>query len=369
MSIQDVSLHAVQCDIQQHLVNPLTSLAHEIPLTKRGETMRIQGAPLTTNPDDGWAYVVGHTETALWEAARIEVAARHGIRITGTQDRSHYISDISNARSPIFANFKHDKNFWQHKTVLVTGASSGIGKAAVDILVAEGAKVLAVARRADKLNDLAKTSPGNIIPLPADVGVPGAIDQALVAAGVTSMFAALHCAGTAYAHPLDHSDPDQIAELMRINVLGTVLFAKAALSRVENGGRIAIVSSGAAVAPWLWLMGSVSYATAKTAQYAVAQALRNECAPRGITSTAVLLGGTNTEIWDHSGDRLSSVIHSLSGTMLRSLVMTSPETAARHMLRQIENESAVASPGAGGPLFMNSTAHRASRKILDGLID
>ena len=65
---------------------------------------------------------------------------------------------------------------WQDKLVLITGASAGIGRAAVEEFVREGARIIAVARSEDRLRELARSfNEGRVIPLAADVSDAGSM--------------------------------------------------------------------------------------------------------------------------------------------------------------------------------------------------
>ena len=65
-----------------------------------------------------------------------------------------------------------DKFELRDKIVLVAGASSGIGATTVELLLGEGARVVAAARRMDRLQSLAKDRPGHCLPLQLDVADP-----------------------------------------------------------------------------------------------------------------------------------------------------------------------------------------------------
>ena len=74
----------------------------------------------------------------------------------------------------------------QNKSVVVTGASSGMGKAIVELFAREGANIVAVARRAERLEELAASlasAPGKVVPFAGDVSreetMVGAIDLAV----------------------------------------------------------------------------------------------------------------------------------------------------------------------------------------------
>ena len=77
---------------------------------------------------------------------------------------------------------------WSPRTALVTGASSGIGRGVALALAKRGVLVIAVARRADKLDELASEAGGNLVPLPLDLTDDAKVDglaNELVERGLT----------------------------------------------------------------------------------------------------------------------------------------------------------------------------------------
>ncbi|MFL5894051.1 MAG: SDR family oxidoreductase [Thermoleophilaceae bacterium] len=179
-------------------------------------------------------------------------------------------------------------------TVVVTGASSGIGEATARHLAELGFDVLAGVRRDE---DAQRLGGGRITPLKLDVTDQASIDAA--AAQVTGPLAGLvNNAGVAIAGPLEYVPVDDFRRQLEVNLVGQVAVTQALLPRIREGrGRIVFISSiGGLIA--LPLAGP--YAASKHAIEAVADSLRRELRPWGLHVAAVEPGAVATPIWDKS---------------------------------------------------------------------
>jgi NAD(P)-dependent dehydrogenase (short-subunit alcohol dehydrogenase family) len=177
-------------------------------------------------------------------------------------------------------------------TVLITGASSGIGEATARHLASLGFDVLAGVR---KDADAERLAGGSITPLKIDVADQASIDAA--ATSVTTPLAGLvNNAGVAITGPLEYLPIDELRRQLEINVVGQVAVTQAFLPRIREGhGRIVNISSiGGRVA--LPLAGP--YAASKFAIEAISDSLRRELRPWGIHVAAVEPGAVATPIWD-----------------------------------------------------------------------
>lgn len=183
---------------------------------------------------------------------------------------------------------------WTGRRVIVTGASSGIGRAVAIRLLAVGARVAGVARRGDRLAGI-----DGLFPVVADLQDPveAARSVADAAAGLGGLDGLVHAAGVALAGPHHRLDPEALAAMYRLHVVGTDALIRAALPRLLDAearpARLVIVSSGSAVAPSGF---SAGYAASKAFQAQLAASLRHEFPPRRLTVTCALVGVTRTEI-------------------------------------------------------------------------
>ena len=180
--------------------------------------------------------------------------------------------------------------------VAITGASSGIGAATAEVLVAEGASVVLGARRRDRLEELTSKLGARAAAVEMDVRNPddssrlmqtavdrfGHIDTLIANAGIG-----------AYGGIMDLSD-DQLREMMDTNVAGTVWPIRAAVPHFLQAGNgdIVIVAS---VAGLRGAGDEAVYAATKFAQVGLAGALDRELREKGIRVSVIAPGGTATE--------------------------------------------------------------------------
>ena len=188
------------------------------------------------------------------------------------------------------------------RVVAITGASSGIGRAAALRLARGGAAVAICARRADRLQGVAAeiaAAGGEPLAVVADVTREGDMERFVAAA--VDRFGRLDVivcnAGFGVAGAIDEVDPAQMQELLDVNYTGTYLAARAALRvfRRQQHGHLIVVSSivGKRGVPY---MGA--YAATKFAQVGLAECLRAEVAGSGISVSVVYPVSTDTEFFD-----------------------------------------------------------------------
>lgn len=183
------------------------------------------------------------------------------------------------------------------RTALITGASSGIGEAMMRLLATDGVRVVAVARRAERLAGLASELPG-IEPLVADLTNPADVDR--VAARAAEVDLLVNNAGLGVHHrtataPAHHFD-GQIA----VNIAAVVELSRAASVAMvaRKRGWILNVSSVAGGIPTP--MNAV-YGASKAFVTSYSDALGIECREAGVHVTALLPGYTHSEFHEVSG--------------------------------------------------------------------
>jgi NADP-dependent 3-hydroxy acid dehydrogenase YdfG len=174
---------------------------------------------------------------------------------------------------------------------VVTGASSGIGEAAAKKLAAQGFHVVAVARRADRINALADEIGGTAIV--ADVTDDGAVDA--LAAEVGRVDVLVNNAGGARGLELvADANFEHWRWMWETNVLGTLRVTRALLPQlIESGdGLIVTVTSIAALEVY---DGGAGYTAAKHAQGALHRTLRGELLGKPVRLTEIAPGAVETE--------------------------------------------------------------------------
>jgi NADP-dependent 3-hydroxy acid dehydrogenase YdfG len=188
------------------------------------------------------------------------------------------------------------------KVVAITGASSGIGRAAAVALAAEGAAIVASARRVDLLNSLVaeiKAAGGRALAVPGDV--TSETDMKALVARAVDAFGRLDVmicnAGFGFYGPIDETPPDIVRRMMDVNVLGTIYAARAALEvfRKQGEGHIIAISS---IAGRRGIGGSSLYSATKAAQIGFIEGLRPEFIGTKLHASIVYPVSTQTEFRD-----------------------------------------------------------------------
>jgi len=182
------------------------------------------------------------------------------------------------------------------QTIIITGASSGIGAATTEALLARGARVVGVARSTGQLESLAQSYPDELIVERADIRDREQV-EALVGRAVTRFGGvdALICnAGVGeYAGFLEMS-PETVVEIVETNLLGTVWPIRAALPHMLSAGHgdVIVVSS---VVAGMDSAGEAVYAATKAGQRSLAGCLDLEVKEQGVRVSTILPGGVRTQ--------------------------------------------------------------------------
>ena len=186
------------------------------------------------------------------------------------------------------------------KTAVVTGASSGIGRAVAQRLVDAGARVALVGRSEERLREAASDWPSDAwLTLPCNVRDSTAV-QAMAARAEQELGRVdilVNSAGIFKAIPLMELDDETWRELWETNVNGTLFPTRALLpGMVERGlGYIVIVSS---VAAHRGYAGMTGYGATKHAVTGFARALSTEVRRQGVRVVNAFVGPVDTPIWE-----------------------------------------------------------------------
>ena len=195
------------------------------------------------------------------------------------------------------------------KTVVITGASSGIGAAVAQRLAASGASVVLGARRADRLGALVaeiEGAGGKALAVAADVTKRDSM-EALVAAAAARfgrIDVLINNAGIMPISRLDMLDIDAWDAMIDTNIKGVLYAIAAALPRMkaQKSGHIISIAS---VAGHKVNGGSAVYAATKHAVRVISEALRQEVTADGIRVTIVSPGATESELFERITDPAS----------------------------------------------------------------
>jgi NAD(P)-dependent dehydrogenase (short-subunit alcohol dehydrogenase family) len=194
-------------------------------------------------------------------------------------------------------------------SVLVTGATRGIGRATAIRLAEHGWDVFAGVRRAQDGEELAGAHPGRVSPVVVDVTDDDQV-AALEHALPGDLDALVNNAGIVVGGPLEAVPLSELRRQLEVNVVGQVAVTQVVLPRLRRSrGRVVFVSSlsGRVATPL-----SGPYNASKFAIEAVADALRMEVAPWGIRVALVEPAQTDTDMWRQANDDLESTVALLS---------------------------------------------------------
>ena len=193
--------------------------------------------------------------------------------------------------------------------VLVTGGSSGVGRAFALQLAARGARVLATARRADRLERLSlEAAPGRILTEAGDITnsdfrrrLCHVVDERLGGLDVCACVA-----GSGAVGPFRDAKAETLERIFAINFLAPADLVRRCLPLLEasNDPAILLVGSILGYHPLPW---HAEYCAAKAALRSLAGTLRIELAPQGIDVLLASLGPTQSEFWEGlvAGERAS----------------------------------------------------------------
>ena len=190
-------------------------------------------------------------------------------------------------------------------TVLITGASTGIGAIYADRFARRGHDLVLVARDKARLETLAarlREETGAAVDiLAADLTQPG--DLAIVEARLredAKIETLINNAGAALSGQFIDQSTDDVTRLVSLNTTALVRLASAIAPRLAHAGKGAIVNIGSVVglAPEF---GMSVYGATKAFVLFLSQGLSLELTPKGVYVQAVLPAGTRTEIWGRAG--------------------------------------------------------------------
>jgi len=229
---------------------------------------------------------------------------------------------------------------FDERLVLITGASSGIGKAAVERFVEAGARVVAVARDLDRLRTLADSLGGTnaVIPIEADVtdarAMQSMVRRTIDEAGVPDIVVAN--AGIGLDALFVETSDESLHQVFDVNVFGLVRSVRPFLpGMLERGsGRILLISS---IVGKRGIPHYSAYSASKFALHGMAEALRSELHGSGVTVGLVCPSSTDTEFEQrrlsegprqrrvrprsHSADFVARAILRMAGSRRRELLL------------------------------------------------
>jgi short-subunit dehydrogenase len=226
------------------------------------------------------------------------------------------------------------------KLALVTGASSGIGRAFARRLAADGYDLVVTGRRAGRLDELAAAlADVRVQAVTADLATSEGVDAIAAVCAGRPLTMLVNNAGVAHYMPFAELPADKARELTHVKVAAPTMLARAAVPGMIARGEGTIINvsgmiafSGPAPLAQFPLRRAV-YAGTLAYSVALAQALHEELAPHGLRVQVVCPGVVATEFHERQGLDLSAVAR------------MSPEDVVTASLRGLELGEVVCAPG------------------------
>ncbi len=191
-------------------------------------------------------------------------------------------------------------NYWTNKVVIITGASSGIGRALAIEIGRHGAKLGLIARRAEVIDEVVReveAAGGRAMALPADVQDADSISAAAVRlrSSIGPIDVLIANAGIGPTRDAANFSAAEVSHVINVNVIGASNSVAAVIPEmVERGsGQLVAISS---LAAYRGLPRSAAYCASKAAVSAFFESLRLDLEPRGIDVTIIHPGFIKTPL-------------------------------------------------------------------------
>jgi NAD(P)-dependent dehydrogenase (short-subunit alcohol dehydrogenase family) len=203
--------------------------------------------------------------------------------------------------------------------VVVTGASTGIGRATALFLDEKGYRVFAGVRKQADAKSLAEEASDRLTPITIDVTKDRSINAAKQkvqrAAGKDGLVGLVNNAGIGRGGPIEVMPIDDFRINLEVNVVGQVAVTQAFLPLIRKGsGTVVFIASigGRIASPFL-----SPYAASKFAIEAVGEALRRELKPWDIDVAVIEPGSISTEIWNKASETAEDRVGKMSPSARR----------------------------------------------------
>jgi len=200
----------------------------------------------------------------------------------------------------------------KNKVVIITGATSGIGRAAACTFAAQGAHTVLVAQRANRLAEVQQelapfdtkvlTIAAN---LTQDDDIQSVVDETLREFGRIDVL--VNHAGITIAGPMNELDPADIHKMIELNLYATIRLTQCVLPTMiaQHSGHIVNVSSSDTL---LQVPGHMTYAATKSGVNAFSTGLRREIGGEGVHISILMPGWAETPVMEHIDDNLINKI-------------------------------------------------------------
>ncbi len=242
---------------------------------------------------------------------------------------------------------------------ILTGASSGIGRALAVELVRQGARLIVIGRRLERLEELARSlasATGQIEVLRGDVTDRGLRPRAVDIAGATfgGLDLVINNAGAGAMGRFADASPDRLRQVMELNFFAPAEMIRSALPLLK-AGNAPIVVNVSSILGRRGIPFYAEYCASKFALQGLSESLRAEFVPLGIDLLVVSPGPTQTEFFDHAIDATTAPWPQARGV--------APEVVAKRTVAAIRRGRREIIVGAPGKLLV------WSNRLLPSLLD
>ena len=186
------------------------------------------------------------------------------------------------------------------KTAIIIGASSGIGREIVRILASQGTTVAAVARRKDKLDELAAEFPGKVLAFEHDVlntkEVPGLFLEITKQLGGLDLF--VYNSGVMPEVESNEFSFEKDMDMVNVNMVGAIAWCNQAADRFQNTKHGALVGIGSVAGDRGRMLQPV-YNASKAFLHSYLESMRNRLCRYGVIVSTIKPGPVDTELAAH----------------------------------------------------------------------
>ncbi|GAA1913092.1 SDR family NAD(P)-dependent oxidoreductase [Streptantibioticus ferralitis] len=199
------------------------------------------------------------------------------------------------------------------KLALVTGATSGIGKAFAERLAADGYDLVIVGRRQDRLEEFATSHPNiKVRSLAADLSTNDGVDAVAEVCATEPLTMLVNNAGVAHYMPLAELPADKARELVHVKVVAPTMLTRAAVAGMQERGEGTIINVAGMIAfsgpaPHSQLPRRAVYAGTLAHLVAMSQTLHAELQGTGVSVQVLCPGVVATEFHERQGLDMSVV--------------------------------------------------------------
>jgi short-subunit dehydrogenase len=217
------------------------------------------------------------------------------------------------------------------RVCVVTGASSGIGRAVAVVFAGSGARVWAIGRSRERLEGLVEGAEGDIVSVPADLEREEDLERVAseVRAGGDRVDVLVHGAGAIELGTFSAATAVAFDRQYRVNLRAPLLLTQLLLPALRSArGQVVFVNSSAALKA---SAENVLYAATKHGLKALADGLREEVSPQGVRVTSIYVGRTDTP--------MQVGVHEFEGRPYRPELLLRPEDVAGAVLAAVSGSA------------------------------